>query len=102
MRSKAIVVGAAPFRSREARAQLRRSLQKKNVMRIAVDGGLEIFKALKVTPDLYVGDLDSVRRISPEIPSVFLPHEKEYSDLKAALEICSQLGIQHVEAWAVT
>jgi thiamine pyrophosphokinase len=102
MRKKAILVGAAPFRSPEARSRLRKSLSQKNVIRIAVDGGLEIFRSLKVQPDLYVGDLDSVRRIPPQIPAVFLPHEKDYSDLRAALEICSEMRICHVEAWAVT
>jgi len=99
---KAILVGAAPFKSREARSRLKKSLTQKNVLRIAVDGGLEVFRALKIQPDLYVGDLDSVRRIPPQIPAVFLPHEKDYSDLRAAIEICSEMSITHVESWAVT
>ena len=102
MNRKAILVGAAPFKSREPRARLKKSLSQKNVLRVAVDGGLEIFRALKIQPDLYIGDLDSVRRIPPETPAVFLPHEKDYSDLRAAIEICSEMGISHIEAWAVT
>jgi thiamine pyrophosphokinase len=102
MTRKAILVGAAPFKSREARARLQKSLAQKNVLRIAVDGGLSVFRSLKIQPDLYVGDLDSVRRIPPKIPAVFLPHEKDYSDLRAAIEICSEMGITHVESWAVT
>jgi thiamine pyrophosphokinase len=102
MNRKAILVGAAPFKSREARARLKASLARKNVLRVAVDGGLEIFRALKIQPDLYIGDLDSVRGISPQIPAVFLPHEKDYSDLRAAIEICSEMGFIHLEAWAVT
>ncbi len=99
---KAILVGAAPFRGREARARLKAALEAKDVVKVAVDGGLDLLRALKVQPDLYVGDLDSVRRVSPKIPAVFLPHEKNYSDLRAALEICSQMGVRQVEAWAVT
>ena len=102
MSRKAILVGAAPFRTRAARARLKSALREKGVLRVAVDGGYEILRSLGVKPDLYVGDLDSVRRIHGEIPAVFLPHEKSYSDLRAALEICSELGIEHVEAWAVT
>ncbi len=99
---KAILVGAAPFKNREARSRLKKSLAQKNILRVAVDGGLEIFRALKIQPDLYVGDLDSVRRVPPQIPAVFLPHEKDYSDLRAAIEICCEMSITYLEAWAVT
>lgn len=102
MKRQAIVVGAAPLDSSVARKRLKKSLRNLGALRIAVDGGMEIFRALKVLPDLYVGDLDSVSNVPSTVPAVFLPHQKNYSDLKAALEICSQLGVSHVEAWAVT
>ncbi len=100
--SSAVIVGAAPLTSRTLLQRLKRSLRRADVLKVAIDGGLAIFEQLGVKPDLYVGDLDSVRRVDEDLPAVFLPHEKTYSDLKATLEICAEMGVQSIEAWAVT
>ena len=55
---------------------------------IAADGGVDNARALHVLPDLIIGDFDSlrgplVRDLSTEV--IELPHQKELSDLHAAV-----------------
>jgi len=99
---KVVIVGAAPLRGTQARKKLKAALRDKQALKLAVDGGLELCLELGVEPHLYVGDLDSVKRVPENLPAVFLPKDKSYSDLKAALEVCQELGADEVEAWAVT
>jgi thiamine pyrophosphokinase len=57
---------------------------------VAVDRGLIYCKQLGITPDLIVGDFDSVPRSLLDeyahIPSIALPKEKDETDLEIALE----------------
>jgi len=53
---------------------------------IAVDGGLAYLAQYRKTPDLLVGDLDSLTDSPPEgIPAVSLPQEKADTDMAAAI-----------------
>lgn len=99
---KIVLVGAGPFKSPSSLRALREALRDREALTLAVDGGYEVFRRLKREPDLYVGDLDSVKKIPQELPAVFLPHSKDYSDLRAALEIAMELGATHLECFGVT
>jgi thiamine pyrophosphokinase len=52
---------------------------------VAVDGGLSTCIASRRRPDLFVGDRDSASELPPEIPAVFYPREKDFSDFAGAL-----------------
>jgi len=52
---------------------------------VAVDGGSRSCRACRLTPDLFVGDGDSSRRIPEDIPAVVYPADKDFSDLSGAL-----------------
>ena len=58
---------------------------------IAVDGGLNYCYKAKVIPDKIVGDLDSVNRKILEkfthVETLLLPHDKDVTDLEAALNL---------------
>jgi len=64
----------------------------RSALRIAVDGGLTTFRALRRRPDLFVGDLDSVAAPPRGIPSRIYPVEKDFSDFSGALDEASQHG----------
>ena len=55
-----------------------------SVFRVAVDGGLRAWRALRVPCDLYVGDGDSVRPPTGTEAVVYSP-DKAFSDLSGAL-----------------
>jgi thiamine pyrophosphokinase len=52
---------------------------------VAVDGGSRSCRACRLTPDLFVGDGDSSRRVPEDVPAVVYPADKEFSDLSGAL-----------------
>ncbi|MBQ7637443.1 MAG: thiamine diphosphokinase [Clostridia bacterium] len=53
---------------------------------IAADGGLEAMLSRGFTPDLILGDFDSLKTSLPEgIPTVTLPVEKDVTDMDAAV-----------------
>ncbi len=58
--------------------------------RIAVDGGLRFFIRNKIKPDLLIGDLDSVPRLSKRylsnIKTIIHPVEKDKTDSELALD----------------
>lgn len=59
---------------------------------VAVDGGLSTVRALRRRPDLFVGDLDSARRLPTGIASRIYPAAKDFSDLSGALAEARRLG----------
>jgi len=67
---------------------------------IAADGGLRHCKALEVTPDLLVGDLDSVREDMraawPDLPVEVHRPDKDDLDLELAIDAALSRGATHV------
>ena len=82
--------------------QLQEELAKQPEIIIAADGGGTALAALKVYPDLLLGDLDS---IASEIVSDFrlhgvelqiFPTNKDQTDLQLALEYAYQKGFKNI------
>ena len=100
----ALLVGASP-QARFSTSELKRFKQqaRQSTWIIAVDGGYRWLKKVGIKPHLYVGDLDSLEglRLPETLPAVFLPHEKDCSDLQAALAIASGLGANRFWVWGV-
>jgi thiamine pyrophosphokinase len=60
---------------------------------IAVDGGLRHCQKLGLTPDLAIGDFDSVQLPAhPDFPVIGAPRDKDLTDLEMALE-------QELDGW---
>lgn len=71
---------------------------------IAADGGLAHLHALHITPELIVGDLDSVSKelLSQyeRVPKRTFPTDKDASDLALAVDIAFSEGAQEVTIYA--
>lgn len=63
-----------------------------NKRTIAVDGGYSFFKKLAITPDVLLGDFDSIDRIptnlKEKVEVIAFPKEKDKSDSQLAIEYC--------------
>lgn len=69
-------------------------------MIVAADGGLRHAEALGLTPDLLVGDLDSVRAADldlwPDLPQERFPADKDAMDLELAIDAAWARGAHEV------
>ena len=74
---------AHPAELRLAAAQAR--LVTGRSMIVAVDGGLNVCRAARTAPDLFVGDADSVSVPPVGLPELRFPTDKDFSDFAAAL-----------------
>jgi thiamine pyrophosphokinase len=63
---------------------------------VAVDGGLATFRKLRLRPDLFVGDVDSARRVPRGIDACVYPVAKDFSDLSGGLRESRKLGAEIV------
>ena len=63
---------------------------------IAADGGLRHLAHWKLTPDLLVGDLDSLEEIPEGVPCKRFPREKDATDLSLALDEAMARGYRHI------
>lgn len=61
-------------------------------LRIAVDGGLAAWRALRIRPDLFVGDGDSATAVPEGLDAVVYPTDKTFSDFAGALGEASRRG----------
>ena len=59
---------------------------------IAADAGLLHLEKMGLTPDLFVGDTDSLKRVPENIPAVILPCEKDDTDILSALKLGLEKG----------
>jgi thiamine pyrophosphokinase len=77
-----------------SRDLIRRMLRRADRV-VAVDGGANAARAIKVTPDLILGDLDSVtpatRRKFAKVPTIRIPSQ-DNTDLEKALDHCAAEG----------
>jgi thiamine pyrophosphokinase len=63
---------------------------------VAVDGGLRTCRAARRRPDLFVGDVDSTRRVPRGLRAVVYPRDKTFSDLAGALRELRSRKVQVV------
>lgn len=67
-----------------------------DVFYIAADGGLTKMREAGITPDLIVGDFDSLKTALPEnVPVIKLPVEKDVTDMDAAINEGIKRGNGH-------
>jgi len=61
-------------------------------IKIAVDGGYVFFKNTGITPDLIIGDMDSIRNFPKNLPEtvkiIRFPQNKDKTDSHLAIEYC--------------
>lgn len=94
--SRAVIVGASP--------EIHRARRGRGELWIAVDGGLDHCRRWGVTPDLWVGDGDSIRLAGRKRswPEVRLPCGKDRSDLHYALRWLSECsGLKELLVYGV-
>ncbi len=72
-----------------------------NRYKVAVDGGYTFFQNAGITPDLLIGDFDSLKRIPTSFPSrtkvLQYPTDKDKTDLHLALEYCMKHGAEDID-----
>lgn len=80
MNGRCIIVGAGEF----SETAIEKGL---NDIIIAADGGVRNLESIKVTPDIVVGDFDSLGYMPDYKEVICLPKEKDMTDTAAAIEI---------------
>ncbi len=76
VKKRCVIVGAAKIENYE---RIKSFLNKSDYF-VFCDAGLIHAKALKVTPDLIIGDFDSFKRPVTDIETITLPREKDDTD----------------------
>ncbi len=71
-------------------------------MVIAADGGLLHTKAMGITPDLVIGDFDSLGYVPKGCEVVALPVEKDMTDIAAAIDIGRARGYSRFVLYGAT
>ena len=95
---KCVIIGAGECNT----ALLRKRLKlKEGDFCIAADGGLQYLSAIDETPDLLIGDMDSLGMVEPngKFNVRRLPVEKDDTDLLAAIKEGLELGYRKFELY---
>ncbi len=95
MNGKCIIVGAGDFSENEI-------LRSNDDLLIAADGGLIGLNLIGVTPDIIIGDFDSLNFIPDFEGIIKLPAEKDVTDTAAAVEIGLQKGYREFQIYGGT
>lgn len=69
---------------------------------IAADGGYDRVKAAGITPQMVIGDFDSLGRIPQEDHVITLPTEKDVTDTWAAIDLGKQQGYSEFHLYGCT
>ena len=69
---------------------------------IAADGGYEILNEMGITPDLVIGDFDSLGYIPSEKCVIKLPVEKDDTDMMICIKKAVELGYRDIELYGGT
>ena len=69
---------------------------------IAADGGYDRATDLGLKPDIFIGDMDSVKEELPEIEKIRLQVEKDFTDTEAAIEKAIELGFDEIDIVGAT
>lgn len=88
---RCIIVGAGDFSDK--------SLCTKGALVIAADGGRESLERIGVTPDICIGDFDSLGYVPSCKETLKLPCEKDLTDTFAAAELALERGFDEIELY---
>lgn len=80
MKKRCVIVSAGDFTSADYHPR-------EGDLIIAADGGYEYLKAMGITPDLCIGDFDSLGYTPDNCPIRILPVEKDCTDTDAAIRL---------------
>ena len=80
----AVLAGDAP--TSEEAERLAALLERERPLLLAADGGGDHLARLGLTPDLLLGDGDSLRTAFPRVERLTYPRKKDFSDGEAALD----------------
>lgn len=68
---------------------------------LAVDGGYSFFRKTALTPDVLIGDFDSLRRLPKDLPSTTkvlrFPPQKDKTDTHLAIDYCLEHGVSDID-----
>lgn len=94
---RALLIGPLLDVSVASRRLIREALEEEAFI-IAVDGGADACRRLGISPDLAIGDWDSLRSRSSltGIPRIDLPQKKDKSDFLYALEVALKGGAREI------
>lgn len=82
--NKCVIIGSAPCENDDAFSEIDRA----NSFVICADGGLDIALRHNITPNLIIGDFDSVQtEIPKDIETIQLQIEKDDTDMMAAIRV---------------
>lgn len=93
-----LIIGAAPC----AEPGYLKQLQKKSDLVICADGGLDTAAKAGITPDLWVGDGDSLLGENACLEKQILPKEKDDTDLYYAASCAIEKGCKMIYIGAAT
>jgi len=69
--------------------------------KIAVDAGYKFFQKAEISPDLLIGDFDSLKKVPKDLPPQTkikpFPHTKDKTDTELALEFCIKSGATKID-----
>ena len=94
-RAAVLVLEGAGRADLERSLDLARTFDRKPLL-IAVDGGVDTLQARRLTPDLFVGDIDSAREAPRGVDACVYPAAKDFSDLSGALRESRKLAAEVV------
>ena len=70
-------------------------------LKVAADGGYAFFRKAGLTPDILIGDFDSLRRIPRNLPRrtkvLSFPERKNKTDSHLALDYCLDRGLRNID-----
>ncbi len=72
------------------------SIEDKYDLVIAADGGYDRALSLGLTPDIFIGDMDSVKAQVSHIEKIRLNVEKDFTDTEAAIEKALEMGYESI------
>lgn len=86
---KCVIIGSAPCKETDFSGEFDRE----NSFVICADGGLDAALRLEITPDLLIGDFDSVQSALPErVETIRLKKDKDDTDTMAAVKVAVHRG----------
>jgi len=103
---RGLIIGGYPL-TNEERMYILNQQSDSAMCYIAVDGGLLQFMLMDIVPDLFIGDMDSVREsalfwyFKRRRNCFLLKKDKNFLDMEAAIDSIETTSLKKVEIWGV-